>query len=1068
MILILVRNTLHIPPSNEDLKRTEDDASSHDQVIWALHESGFYNLMLYIASSDSEQHLCMHILEILSKMLKDSNAEDLATAGKLMSASRREESTNSLVKQKLVEDMTKSRKNFKLSTRHSRFGGIYSVKGVKSVGERDATVMKPNFDPGDLSQDQLKLKKPGFGRQIKIQEKEASRKSTLAIRLILRDFCIEFLNSSYNTLLHVVKDNLVRHRTMANDESYYLWAVRFFSQFNRIYGFKLELISETLNVDSFHYVQSCIELYMNNLHTDKRNIDAWNQRMQNAMSTYKELLLSMVAMDNSKEKPCLDLSQHIKSHIFYQMEYRELCLQLLQHYKPFKFSKTFRRDLIESTHIFFKLLEKFAKSNRHIVIQKKKGIRKKSDKKKNKVKHEEKQTEEQISQIWEDMREELEMILGGVVLGVDEAMPFDPASDESMDDQKRTAVKRIHFLLRQRKASEASALFRAARDVWPEGDVFGSPSLSTTEEVDVIKEIFFYEFSEIHQPEEIPEVSNEFLDGNGADFSEEEEEEERHMVAISEQEFDFPSYERRLCNPRIIQALNAQLANYDKETTFTNHATIKLMHRIAWDCNHPAMFFQATLFRTFQRVLRDFKRKVDPAVKEIGQFANFILRKLTEVSKSNKIVFLELLFPKTNRDSIEIEHGYGSSKSEGSKPKSAVWTEEEEFELQQLYDEFKDQTGDVIDMICNALLNQSKSNRQVTKKLKSMGVDIKELRKRSKGHIQPRNEWTENEIIELRDLVQKFIDSQDPLERIVEHLSVRRPKYRVKQKIIDLGFVSDPTALRKKRLSKKGSNLNKKKRIANNFDGLGGTLNEQEVHRREAGDATSEEDSESSSSSDSESDDDHALTPKPFVPYMLKKSKNQKQNRLITEEPRREPTVPFMLDRVNDLLKQLIEKDYQESLKWLVESLEEVVTDREVDEINGIHESVPLVPILEEVQTAFEDELFLELLAAITLGQPILGQEQYWRVPGALSNEELKRRCETIKEAIGEESANSPGCTPLSENGCSPYRSDGRDVLVVNEEAQDEENNRRLLESEEEAENQNNRRKRARIESDSD
>jgi len=41
---------------------------------------------------------------------------------------------------------------------------------------------------------------------------------------------------------------------------------------------------------------------------------------------------------------------------------------------------------------------------------------------------------------------------------------------------------------------------------------------------------------------------------------------------------------------------------------------------------------------------------------------------------------------------------------------------------------------------------------------------------------------------------------------------------------------------------------------------------------------------------------------------MLKKSKNQKQNRLITEEPRREPTVPFMLDRVNDLLKQLIEK----------------------------------------------------------------------------------------------------------------------------------------------------------------
>ena len=59
----------------------------------------------------------------------------------------------------------------------------------------------------------------------------------------------------------VVKDSLNRQRAQQNDESYYLWAMRFFMEFNRCYKFKAELVSETLAKSTFHYVQQQIELY---------------------------------------------------------------------------------------------------------------------------------------------------------------------------------------------------------------------------------------------------------------------------------------------------------------------------------------------------------------------------------------------------------------------------------------------------------------------------------------------------------------------------------------------------------------------------------------------------------------------------------------------------------------------------------------------------------------------------------------------------------------------------------------------------------------------------------------
>jgi len=38
-----------------------------------------------------------------------------------------------------------------------------------------------------------------------MQEENRVRRSTVPVRLILKDFCVEFLDNSYNSIMHTVK-----------------------------------------------------------------------------------------------------------------------------------------------------------------------------------------------------------------------------------------------------------------------------------------------------------------------------------------------------------------------------------------------------------------------------------------------------------------------------------------------------------------------------------------------------------------------------------------------------------------------------------------------------------------------------------------------------------------------------------------------------------------------------------------------------------------------------------------------------------------------------------------------
>lgn len=69
-----------------------------------------------------------------------------------------------------------------------------------------------------------------------------------------------------------------RDSTQENDETYYLWSMRFFMQFQRLYHFDVELVRETMSVQEFHYVHSMILNHQDMTTIDKKDAIIWGKR----------------------------------------------------------------------------------------------------------------------------------------------------------------------------------------------------------------------------------------------------------------------------------------------------------------------------------------------------------------------------------------------------------------------------------------------------------------------------------------------------------------------------------------------------------------------------------------------------------------------------------------------------------------------------------------------------------------------------------------------------------------------------------------------------------------------
>ncbi|CAH2105801.1 unnamed protein product [Euphydryas editha] len=1039
-ILILIRNVLHVPADLDKERRPENDASVHDQVLWALNQAGILDIILYMSSENEKQYF-MHILEIISHLLREQNPTSLADAALHRSVDEKLRDDQQLLTMRMSESKERMNKVKQYSsTRHSRFGGTYVIQNMKSVSDNQLICFKPlnkisnlNFNGSKKS----KLVKPKNRRPTESGMME--RRSAFAIRLFLKEFCIEFLNSSYNPLMHYVKDVLVRAKAQQNDESYYLWAMKFFMEFNRGHSFQVGLVSETMSVPTFHYVQQQMEKYYDMIKVEKKKFSVWVRRLHLALRAYKELLNTLLAMDKSNDNTVRESAKVLKSNIFYVLEYREFILFIVLNFDDNKMPRSYLVDLIETVHLFLKMLEHYCKKT-GLVVQKK--VRKKTKSKKHKPKPQ-KPKQVEIPR-WEEIRPQIAAVLTS---GVEEyPPPFDAASDTPIDQQKEDCMKKIQKLMRDHNYEGSVGTLRAAREVWPEEGIFGVEGIPEDEELDMLETIYNTDLGV-----DVDTTINDEETQDNSEYDDDEEDEEDRTTSVVETDFDFQDFVNRFCHPRVVSACVTLLENYDKNLPYTNHCILKMLHRIAWDCRRPAMMFQATLFLIFQKVLHN----PAPHLKELEKFAIFVLRKFTEIASNSGKVFIELLFWKNSKDAVEIELGYDLYNDPRDKPGKALWTDEQEEELRKLY--MENQTNpendqDVIDWILENLIDQTRTRRSVIKKLKELGLIFKAPTKRSNKERREKvsKNFTEEEDNFLKELWKQYEDSSDPMGLIIVRMPRKRSKRSFVDRMLELGLIQDKRQCRKKKQSK--------------------------TKRIEDDDKSNESSSESEHSS---SDSDNDIRPQP--PSLTIKPKKKTLNK--KEKPKKSVrSEALSASEIAKLLVQAVDSGLTEALKWLAENLEEVALDQEAEGFDPTSEGTPLVPISDESVQAMDNPVFIKVLKSVGIVSPSDEQETYWRIPSTLHHETIRKRREIIIKAVNNELIvdNADENTTQNEESIqhndskdessdddlfdklrkmrdlTPYKSDNSNRLITNNRKRDrsvdsnEENNRKMQKIDEE------------------
>ncbi|NXN96930.1 TIM protein, partial [Rhinopomastus cyanomelas] len=94
-----------------------------------------------------------------------------------------------------------------------------------------------------------------------------------------------------------------------------------------------------------------------------------------------------------------------------------------------------------------------------------------------------------------------------------------------------------------------------------------------------------------------------------------------------------------------------------------------------------------------------------------------------------------------------------------------------------------------------------------------------------------------------------------------------------------------------------------------------------------------------------------------------------------------------------DLANHLHQEGLAGPLQWLQNCLRRAAQDREED---GASHPVPLVPLSEENEDAMEDPQFRRLLRQLGVRPPASEQESFWRIPAALTPQQLRHAAASI------------------------------------------------------------------------
>lgn len=410
--LYFIRNIAMLTPPNSAPMDIDEADVSRSSTIDTFQEQDIFQALLSIASSIGEDFVTQDviILEILFFLLKGIDAEKLFMEDKKLSTKNADELKGLIQKEKaMLAGYARH-----APTRHNRFGTMIWVKrddekvttisGQDVLGKAQASMQKM-----DQTKKWNKPRRPGR-KQDGDQEREDFDllvSLTSSARKHIKAFVEEFLDSSFNPLfLHLrkaIERETERVEIRHSRQFFYLvsWFLRaecarrrttkeraadaksaeIVSAEDESYG----LVAEVMNQETF--------ILLNRFMQKGQDEKAWRD-LNAGLKCFTQILLTVHEMSDSALEDDQEIAENIQNRIFYEESTHDRIVMILRSYKDQGFG--YLDAVTELSHVFLRMLERYAKQNVDMQIRSKRRARK--IKKKAQTKGAEGEEEGQVSE----------------------------------------------------------------------------------------------------------------------------------------------------------------------------------------------------------------------------------------------------------------------------------------------------------------------------------------------------------------------------------------------------------------------------------------------------------------------------------------------------------------------------------------------------------------------------------------------------------------------------------------------------------------------------------------------
>jgi replication fork protection complex subunit Tof1/Swi1 len=390
--LYFIRNIAMLsPPSNIPMDIDEAEVS-RSTTIDTFQEQDIFQVILSVASSIGEDFVAQDvvILEILFFLLKGIDAEKLFLEDKQLDRKNAGELRDLMQKEKaMLAGYART-----APTRHNRFGTMIWVKrddekvttisGQDVLGKAQASMQKM-----DQTKKWNKPRRPGRKTDLEQEREEFDLPVGLthSARRHIKAFVEDFLDSSFNPLFNHLRKAIeretdrveIRHsRQFFYLTSWFLRAecarrrtmkeraadpksVEVLTAEDESYG----LVAEVMNQETF--------ILLNRFMQRSQDEKAW-QDLNAGMKCFTQILLTVQEMSDSALEDDQEIAENIQNRIFYEESTHDRVVMILRSYKDQGFG--YLDAVTELSHVFLRMLERYAKQNVDLQIKSKRRTRK--------------------------------------------------------------------------------------------------------------------------------------------------------------------------------------------------------------------------------------------------------------------------------------------------------------------------------------------------------------------------------------------------------------------------------------------------------------------------------------------------------------------------------------------------------------------------------------------------------------------------------------------------------------------------------------------------------------------